>query len=367
MTRTARGLELRVGLFLVVSLVLAGLLIFAVGNKRGLFERKTTIYVYFDDVSGLVPGATVRLSGLDVGTVADIQFPEQLERLNARVTLSIKSKYMERVRRDSAARIDSKGLLGDKIVNISVGTPKSPALRDGDVLQARRSTTIEDLTEKLDQAVSSVTDIIASLAEEGARADVASIIASTASILSEVQHGKGLAHRLFYDPTYGDQLSGLLRESEALLVAFRSATKRVDRAIAAIEEGDGALHELLYGEHGKLLVQELRTTSTEIGAIAREVRTGDGMLHALIFGPEGTRALAQLDQAATRINRITAEIEQGRGTLGGLLVDPSVYEDLKSVLGNVERNVLFKALVRFTIKRGDIERPANIKAQPLEK
>ena len=55
-----------------------------------------------------------------------------------------------------------------------------------------------------------------------------------------------------------------------------------------------------------------------------------------------------------------AEIEKGRGTIGGLMVDPSVYEDLKTILGNVKRNVLLKALIRFTINTGDIERPSQL-------
>ena len=140
----------------------------------------------------------------------------------------------------------------------------------------------------------------------------------------------------------------------------------VDGTGAAHERGDSLLHELIYGDEGKATFSELRKTAAGIQAIAEEVRSGDGLLHALVYDDQGTRALAELDQAAARINRMTAEMERGRGTLGGLIVDPSVYEDLKSVLGNVERNVLFKALVRFTIKRGDIERPADMKAKTLE-
>jgi phospholipid/cholesterol/gamma-HCH transport system substrate-binding protein len=43
-----------------------------------------------------------------------------------------------------------------------------------------------------------------------------------------------------------------------------------------------------------------------------------------------------------------------------LLVDPSVYEDMKTVLGNIERNLVFKALVRMTIKEDGMQRPAKL-------
>jgi phospholipid/cholesterol/gamma-HCH transport system substrate-binding protein len=53
---------------------------------------------------------------------------------------------------------------------------------------------------------------------------------------------------------------------------------------------------------------------------------------------------------------IVHNLREGKGTLGALLVDPSVYEDIKSVVGNVERNQVLRALVRYSIK-ADETRP----------
>ena len=50
-------------------------------------------------------------------------------------------------------------------------------------------------------------------------------------------------------------------------------------------------------------------------------------------------------------------VAKGKGTLGALLVDPTVYEDIKSAVGNVERNEVLRALVRYSIK-ADEKRPA---------
>jgi phospholipid/cholesterol/gamma-HCH transport system substrate-binding protein len=51
-----------------------------------------------------------------------------------------------------------------------------------------------------------------------------------------------------------------------------------------------------------------------------------------------------------------AGLRQGKGTLGALLVDPTVYEDIKGVVGNMERNEVLRALVRYSIK-ADEEKP----------
>jgi phospholipid/cholesterol/gamma-HCH transport system substrate-binding protein len=389
MTARPQTTNLRVGVFISVGLLLAALAIFAVGEKSGLFEGKTTVYVHFADISGLVPGASVRLAGLDVGTVSAIEFSESLERRQARVELSIKSRYMKRIRRDSYAFVDSKGLLGDKIINITLGSAQSPSccdprsassspdkpcpcpqVVDGETLKTKPALSMENIANKLEEAISSITKVtktadvaISQLATDEVRGDVGRIVASTANILEEVERGEGFAHRAIYDPKYGNEVEQLLAETRATVTRLRTTLERIDRNVAAVERGDGMLHELLYGDSGKSTMEELRGAASEIAAITRAVREGDGLLHSVIYDPNSARGLEELNQAAERINRIEAEIEKGHGTLGGLAMDPTVYEDLKGILGDVERNVLLKHLIRLTIKEGGIERPATMRTE----
>jgi phospholipid/cholesterol/gamma-HCH transport system substrate-binding protein len=56
---------------------------------------------------------------------------------------------------------------------------------------------------------------------------------------------------------------------------------------------------------------------------------------------------------STDLRTILDGLREGKGTLGALLVDPSVYEDMKMLLGNVQRNQALRALVRYSIKRDD--------------
>ena len=61
------------------------------------------------------------------------------------------------------------------------------------------------------------------------------------------------------------------------------------------------------------------------------------------------------------LRRVVADMRSGKGTVGAMLVDPSLYDDLKSVVGNVERSAVLKALVRYSIgsedKRKAVESP----------
>jgi len=63
--------------------------------------------------------------------------------------------------------------------------------------------------------------------------------------------------------------------------------------------------------------------------------------------------MQNLNAMSGDVRQIVADMRAGKGTLGALMVDPSVYEDLKVVLGNVERNKALRALVRYSIRRDE--------------
>src|SRR4051812_28504100 len=124
------GDTLRAGVFVLLGVIVFTFAIFALGQKSGLFTRRTTLYVSFSDISGMTVGTPVRLAGLEVGSVAELSFPAELDQKRTLVRLVVQTKYMNRIREDSRAFIGSNGLLGDKIVNISMGDPRSPRLAD---------------------------------------------------------------------------------------------------------------------------------------------------------------------------------------------------------------------------------------------
>ena len=69
--------------------------------------------------------------------------------------------------------------------------------------------------------------------------------------------------------------------------------------------------------------------------------------------------MANLNAMSDDLRAIVAGVRQGKGTLGALLVDPTVYEDIKSAVGNVERNEVLRALVRYSIKADEEKKPVD--------
>ena len=365
MTMNQRQTALRVGIFLTATTAILAFAIVLLGSKSGLFARKVTLYANFENVNGLVVGAPVRLAGLDVGRVNKVMFSDDLRQREARLELAIQERYFSRMRSDSRAFIDSKGLLGDKLINITIGNPDQPPLREGDVIPTRSALSIEELAAQVKSAVSSITHVsdragalLEGLAEPRTVADIQRIVSATAGILEGVEHADGVAHRLIYDSAYADKVAGILQETQRSLAALRGSLEHVEHIAREVQGGRGTLHELIYGQRGAQTFADLQAAASELSQLVHDVRHEPGLLHSLIYDPQSGEMLAQWTDFSERINRLSRNIERGQGTLGGLLVDPSVYEDLKSLLGNIERNVVFKALIRYTIKQDELQRPA---------
>ena len=122
--------EIKVGIFVIIGFIVAGALIFLVGDERRVFDRHFTLRAEFDDVAGLKPGAPVRMSGIDVGSVQSVAFGENAADRKLHVKISVVSSAHDRIKDDSIVTIDNKGLLGDKMLEITQGSEGRPVIPD---------------------------------------------------------------------------------------------------------------------------------------------------------------------------------------------------------------------------------------------
>ncbi|MCA9602135.1 MAG: MCE family protein, partial [Myxococcales bacterium] len=120
-----------------------------------------------------------------------------------------------------------------------------------------------------------------------------------------------------------------------------------------VANGDGTAHELIYGDSGKKLVRELANASEELTLMMKSVRTGDGTAHDILYGHRGSEILDNLAEVSADLKAISSDVRAGKGTIGALLVDPSIYEDVKRLVGNLERNEILRAFVRYSIRQDD--------------
>ena len=363
-----KSTEVKIGLFTVFGALLLVLIVVILGKERKLFEESYFLYAEFPDVAGLEIGGDVMLSGVHVGQVTSIAFPELKatdpaqkkeaeNRHNITVELRVAASSMPHIRQDSVSRIDSMGLLGDKIINITLGTMAAQQHENGDTLQStapidmnkavlKGQQVLDNLVASSDELKGALTDFTA----KGGDAAMAEAMKSLRNIMQEVEQGDGVVHQLIYDGESGGNLKVTMQEMETALTAFASNLEKLDRVMGEVESGRGLVHELVYGQDGPKTLAKAKGVLSEMETVVSDIRKGPGLLHNVIYRDDNGEFISNLNQATHEIQVLTAEIKEGRGTLGALIKDPSIYEDLKLLLGNVQRNATVKALMRYAIE-----------------
>lgn len=353
----------RAALFLLGGLAAAGLVLVILANSHRLFDRKNEYVVYFPDVDGLTVGSPVRLGGLDVGNVEAITFAPTLMDTRIEVRLKVSKAFASRIRGDSVARVASLGVLGDKTVAISMGSDRGMPIANGGELVAGSggdiASVIKSSTEVIDNVVAISNDVrkaIDGFTDPAMRAELAGTVKSLHAILDQTANGNGAVHALFFDPKTGADVTVLLTNAAATAKRLDGAVAKADAMLDQVNSGDGAAHALLYGPEGKKTLTELTAAATEVTTMIRDVKASkNGAVHAMLYG-DSKAMVDDLAAAASNLKSVTAKVDKGEGSLGALVNDPTVYEDLKTVLGNVKRNRVLRELVRFTVSnRGEFE------------
>jgi phospholipid/cholesterol/gamma-HCH transport system substrate-binding protein len=381
-----RGRKLRVGVFVLVGVAAFLGMVYALGARARLFEPRFTIHAEFTEVGGLVEGATVRLAGVQIGRVSAVNLPPEPGG-KVRVDMTIARRFGDRVRKDSMARIETQGLLGDRIVEITVGTAAAPPVKSEDVIPSRDPFDITKVMSESAQIVKSVGTLADSLREtaetlnqSGIIKDAAVTVAAArkvtdqiARVLNEVERGKGWAHALIYDePVALQKLNGLVASTQTLIdrvqrgegaagvLTSEQSTAAAKRFVAAMDKlsrvveqpsaEDGVLPALLFDPKYRPMLDDARVMAHNLREISDRLAGGRGTLGALVKDEPADASIRQtsrdLQTAVANLKEITEKIKDGEGTVGALIVDPTVYERLVSILDGASRSFLLRGLLR---------------------
>src|SRR5438034_947233 len=370
--------ELRGGVFGLVALAAFLGMVYALGARARLFEAHYTIHAEFTEVAGLTEGATVRLAGVQIGRVTDVHLPGEPGG-KVRVDLTIARRYADRIRRDSIARIETQGLLGDKVVEVTVGTAAAPPLQPGEVLTAREPT---DFARVLTQGADTARDaaaLVAALrqtAEDVNRSrlvgDVSATVAKLNRVVDQVEHGRGWAHTLLYEePVALKRLNETVTTTQKLLdrvvggqspagvLLSPAGTDAAQRFVRAMDRRgrlvdrpgaeSGLLPALLFDPKYKEALDDLRIVTRNLRDVSDRIAGGRGALGSLIADGDagGLRQIVQhLRVTVANLKEISEKVKEGEGTIGALIADPTIYERLVTILEGAQRSFLLRSLIR---------------------
>lgn len=391
---TERQMQLRIGALVLTAILLFMGFVLSVGKRSALFEERYSLWTSFSSTEGLAVGAPVRLAGVTVGNVTRIAFGRDLKDRRIALTLSVEQRVQDRIREDSVASIGTIGLVGDKVLDVTVGSLDRPALQPGARLASVDPLDYTVLVQKGDRILDNVTRITGSLdeflagGESAGKRNLNEALRSLRATLVEVEKGGGLLHDIIYGKEGADLLARVDRTVQSLERTARAIETqrgllhaliytpqedtlgRLTRALAGLDdlvreakEGRGLLHALIYDPQAAEILIRLDQTGQELEAFVRAAREGKGLVPSLLFNAEGAKVLEDVQAAAQNmravavdLQTITARLRQGEGTIGGLLEDPTVYEDLSALLRGANRSLLLKGLIRSTVEEGAREK-----------
>src|SRR4030095_14752220 len=107
---------------------------------------------------------TVRLAGVQIGRVSAVNLSPQPGG-KVRVDLTIGRRFSDRIRKNSVARIETQGLLGDRIVEITVGDASAPPVAPGEGLASRDPAECGRVTASGAETAKNVAELAISLRE----------------------------------------------------------------------------------------------------------------------------------------------------------------------------------------------------------
>jgi len=368
---TAR--EIKVGAFVLVGIALAGMVVFMIGEERQLFSHKVPFRAVFTDVEGLKRGSTIRMGGVDIGAVERVSYSDNASDLNLYVTLNIVEAQARRIRKNSRVKIDAKGLLGDKVITVLSGSPDQPVLNPGDVILTDKDSQdlasalgrVGNISIKTEQIVENVAKITGEFADQKLASDVKSSAESLNQVLASAHSGNGYVAKLLGDPAEADRIGNTISALERSSAELDKALGAVTAIAQRIDKGPGLVHEVIYGDSSAKSVAQIGEAAEQLALALKGIREGNGLARAALFGDDSTQQInKRVENILGNVEGILADVRAGKGTLGALLVDPSVYEDLKVVLGNVERNKALRALVRYSIQNSGTEQAVEVKDPP---
>ena len=189
--------QLKVGGMILLALAILTVAVVKLGEAANLFSKRYRLVVLLSSANGLRVGGTVTVAGQLAGTVASIDFlpPDADTTRNLRVIVEVDQSLQQQVREDSRARLRTLGLLGDKIVDISPGTPRYAVLPPNDTLQVEPALDYEAV---LVQASGAVNDMI-------------QLTRDLKGITGGMARGEGTVGQLLTNRSLYDELNGRWR------------------------------------------------------------------------------------------------------------------------------------------------------------
>ncbi len=266
----------KVGLFIFIGIAILVIGIFLIGRKQALFSSTFTVKAYFKDIQGLRNGATVRLSGIDVGAVSNVEIANDTSG-RVEVTMNLKDDIHSFIRTDTRASIETEGLVGNKVVVLTVGSASAELVKEGGTIKSKEPMSISAIIEETKGIMQYTKDMTKDLSE----------------IVARVNRGEGSIGKLLVDNELYNNATKLTQSADTSL---KSITKQVNQLTVVFRElGNGI----------KSVIGNVDNVVVDLDTIITGIKQGKGVMGAMLV--DKTRYDTVFSKTINNIESMTSE------------------------------------------------------------
>ncbi|MCX6922398.1 MAG: MlaD family protein [Verrucomicrobia bacterium] len=301
-------LETRIGFFVALTVLAAAIILERVGSFE-TFQRGKQVNALFGNIQDLKKGDRVKMDGVEVGRVQDIQLT------NNKVLVVMKVRPKAEIKTDSIATIKFTGLMGQNFVAVDFGTPRGELLKDSQYISSTEQADLSAMMQKIDKVAEGVENVTKSFTgfridtlvgplrdfitanKDPLTATISNVQALTFDISSQVSQGKGNLGRLIKDETLYN-------------TALSTVSNLQDTAT------------------------EIKATVVDARKIVDQVNTGHGNLGLLV---KDDKLYRETTASMTNLKEILQKVNQGQGTVGKLVNEQEMYKNAKLTLQKLDQ------------------------------
>jgi phospholipid/cholesterol/gamma-HCH transport system substrate-binding protein len=295
--------QLKVGVLILVALVILAFAIVKLGQQGNLFGKRYRLIAFVANATGLRVGGGVTVAGQLAGAIKAIEFlpPDADTTRNLRISVEVDRKVSDQVRRDSRARIRTQGVLGDKVFDISPGTPPNRELREGDTLAVDASIDFEGVVQQASGAIN----------------DVLALTGDLKKVTGGITRGEGTLGQMVTNRALYDQLNATLAQTSSLM--------------ARLENPRGTIGRML---NDPALYYSLNRTIASADTVIAQISSGKGSVGKLL---RDDTLYVHLVSIVARADSLVGVMSSGTGTMSKLFSDQQLYDQLVKTVSELNR------------------------------
>lgn len=282
MDKTLANAKLGIFIFLGSTLLVIG--IFLLGNKDQLFASTFSVKAYFDNIEGLRNGAPVRFGGIDVGAVKEIKIVDDTSG-KVEVSMRIKTDIKRFIRENSVATIETEGLVGNKIVMITMGSENFEPISEGGTIQSKEPLGFAAVIEETQGILAYTKEMTKDLSE----------------VMDRINKGEGTIGKILNDEELYDAATKLTKSADESLSKLTDDLKDV---IVLFDKLGGGVEDV---------VNNINKVVSNIDSLMNGVQEGKGLMGSLLT--DKGREAASLNQILDNVVQVTEDTKLGASRL----------------------------------------------------